>query len=170
MIRQCNPNELETIFEIINDAAFAYYGVIPKDCWKDPYMSMVELQHEIEDGVQFWGFEVNGELTGVMGIQLKQDVTLIRHAYVRTTHRNQGIGGQLLNYLYRQVSGPVLIGTWADASWAIKFYQKHGFALVPTTDIPKMLRRYWSASERQFEVSVVLADKRWLDLQEGVAI
>jgi len=95
MIRQCDYRNFETIFEIINDAARAYKGAIPPDCWKEPYMSKKELQREMDEGIVFWGYEEDGELLGVMGIQDIQDVTLIRHAYVRTIKRNQGIGGRL---------------------------------------------------------------------------
>ena len=129
-IRTCSDNDFETIFEIVNDAASAYKGVIPTDCWKEPYMPREELRHEINAGVKFWGYEDNGNLIGVMGIQDVQDVTLIRHAYVRTTHRNQGIGGKLLAFLRTQTDKPILIGTWTDAVWAIRFYEKHGFRLV----------------------------------------
>ncbi|MGE5893508.1 MAG: N-acetyltransferase family protein, partial [bacterium] len=130
MIRQCTDNDFEATLEIINDAARAYKGVIPSDRWNDPYMPEEYLRHEIESGVAFWGYEENGELIGVMGIQDVQDVTLIRHAYVRTAMRNQGIGGKLLFHLRQMTTRPLLIGTWADATWAIRFYEKHGFRLV----------------------------------------
>jgi N-acetylglutamate synthase-like GNAT family acetyltransferase len=132
VIRRCNENDFQAIWQIINDGAQAYKGVIPPDRWKDPYMSREELRHEIREGVEFSGFEEDGELTGVMGIQLVKDVTLIRHAYVRTRRQKAGIGAQLLAHLRSLTSGPVLIGTWADASWAIRFYEKHGFQLVDT--------------------------------------
>ncbi len=163
MIRQCDNTEFEMIYEIINDAAQAYKGVIPADCWKEPYMSEDELRHEMDEGVVFWGYEEDGELVGVMGIQQVQDVTLIRHAYVRTAKRNQGIGGILLSYLREQTTRPILIGTWADAVWAIRFYEKHGFRLVSSEEKDRLLRKYWSIPERQIETSVVLADQKWFD-------
>ena len=147
------------IYEIINDAAQAYNGVIPPDCWKEPYMSKDELRYEMDAGVAFWGYEEDGRLVGVMGIQHVQDVTLIRHAYVRTGQQHRGIGGQLLSYLRNQTVYPVLVGTWADAIWAIRFYEKHGFRLVSSEEKDRLLRKYWSIRERQIETSVVLADQ-----------
>jgi len=160
-IRQCNSGDFEAIYEIINDAAQAYMGVIPADCWKEPYMTRAYLHHEIESSVIFWGCEDSGELVGIMGIQDVQDVTLIRHAYVRTIGRNQGIGGRLLSHLLGLAERPVLIGTWADAAWAISFYEKHGFHLVDTCEKNRLLKRYWSIPERQIETSVVLAQRTW---------
>ena len=118
MIRPCGPRDFELIFAIINDGARAYKGIIPADCWTQPYMSREKLKHEIDDGVVFWGFQSSGILIGVMGIQKVRDVTLIRHAYVRTASQKQGIGAQLLSHLKRLANGPVLIGTWAEAAWA----------------------------------------------------
>jgi len=161
MIRKCQDNEIDTIFSVINDAAQAYQGVIPSDCWKEPYMPEEELQHEIDHGVVFWGYEKDGQLIGVMGIQHVQDVTLIRHAYVRTSHQNQGVGGRLLSTLRQQTTRPTLVGTWADAAWAIRFYEKHGFQLVSSEEKDRLLRKYWSISERQVETSVVLVDETW---------
>jgi len=161
MIRQCDASEVEPIYSIINDAAEAYRGVIPGDRWKEPYMSKDELQHEIDQGVVFWGYEQDGELVGVMGIQHLQDVTLIRHAYVRTAKQNQGIGEKLLSSLRQQTTRPLLVGTWADALWAIRFYENHGFQLVSWEEKERLLRKYWSIPERQVETSVVLADQRW---------
>ena len=159
VIRLCVDSDFETIYEIINDAAQAYKGVIPAGRWKEPYMPKDELWHEIEDGVQFWGYEEDGELVGVMGIQHVQDVTLIRHAYVRTTRRNQGIGGKLLAHLRKQTECPILIGTWADATWAVRFYEKYGFRLVTEEEKNRLLKKYWSIPERQVETSVVLAEQ-----------
>lgn len=161
MIRQCDETDFEAIYEIINDAAEAYRGVIPDDVLSDPYMSREELDREIADGVVFWGYEDDGELAGVMGIQHVEDVTLIRHSYVRSVKRNQGIGGLLLSHLRGLTQGPVLVGTWADASWAVRFYERHGFRLVSPAEKDRLLRRYWSVPERQIETSVVLADDRW---------
>jgi N-acetylglutamate synthase-like GNAT family acetyltransferase len=169
MIRQCDDGEFETIYEIINDAAQAYRGVISVDRWKEPYMSKDELRHEMDEGVIFWGYEEDGELIGVTGIQHVQDVTLIRHAYVRTVKRNQGIGGKLLSHLRKQTTRPILIGTWADAVWAIRFYEKHGFRLVSSEEKERLLRKYWSVPERQIETSVVLADQNWFDARQREA-
>lgn len=124
-------------------------------------MSRDELRREIDDGVVFWGYEEDGELVGIMGIQHVQDVTLIRHAYVRTEKRNKGIGSKLLFHLRRLTDRPALVGTWEDAVWAIRFYEKHGFRLVSPEEKDRLLRKYWSIPERQIETSVVLADKRW---------
>ena len=161
MLRRCDDRDFDAIWEIINDGAQAYKGIIPADRWTEPYMSREKLQHEIDDGVEFWGDESAGSLTGVMGIQHVQDVTLIRHAYVRTASRNLGIGGKLLSHLRTVTSRPVLIGTWAAAAWAIAFYEKHGFRVVDPDEKNRLLRKYWSIPERQVETSVVLADSAW---------
>ena len=163
MIRQCSVDEFENIFSIINDSAEAYKGVIPEDCWKEPYMSKDELRHEIAEGILFHGYEENGELVGVMGVQHVQGVTLIRHSYIRTAKRNQGIGWKLLSSLCKQANRPILIGTWADAVWAIRFYEKHSFGLVSSEEKDRLLKKYWSVRERQIETSVVLADQKWFD-------
>jgi GNAT superfamily N-acetyltransferase len=163
MIRKCADSEFEMILEIVNDAAQAYKGVIPEDCWHEPYMSWEELKHEIGDGVCFWGFEDEGELIGVMGIQDKGDVTLIRHAYVRSNRRNQGIGTRLLRFLESSAEKPILIGTWVRATWAIAFYEKNGYRLVPEEEKNRLLRRYWTIPERQAVTSVVLANKKWMN-------
>ena len=161
MIRICAPRDFDQIYAIINDGAQAYRGVIPADRWTEPYMSRDKLRHEIADGIAFWGFEAEGALVGVMGLQDVQDVTLIRHAYVRTANRNQGIGGKLLSHLRTITSRPVLIGTWADAVWAIGFYEKHGFRVVDPDEKTVLLKKYWNIPERQVETSVVLADAKW---------
>lgn len=163
MIRKCNDRDFETIYSIINDGAKAYKGVIPEDRWKEPYMPRQELQHEIDEGVVFWGYEADGELIGVAGIQHVQDVTLIRHAYVRTARQSQGIGGKLLSELRRKTANPILIGTWADARGAIRFYERHDFQLVPTKEKNRLLKKYWSVPDRQVETSVVLADAKWFE-------
>ena len=164
MIRPCDNSDFESIYSIINDAAQAYKGVMPEDHRKEPYMSKGELKHQIDEGVIFWGYEEDGELIGVMGIQNIQDVTLIRHAYVRTVSQNQGVGEKLLSELRGQTNRPILIGTWAHAVWAIRFYEKHGFRLVSPEKKNRLLKRYWSIPERQIETSVVLADQKWFDL------
>jgi N-acetylglutamate synthase-like GNAT family acetyltransferase len=164
MIRPCNTSDFETMYSIINDAAEAYHGVIPEDCWHVPYMSKDELSHEIDQGVVFWGYEEEGRLIGIMGIQDVKDVTLIRHAYVRTAKQNQAIGGKLLSELCRKLTRPTLVGTWADAVWAIRFYEKHGFQVVTPQEKTQLLKTYWSIPDRQIDTSVVLADQRWFNL------
>jgi N-acetylglutamate synthase-like GNAT family acetyltransferase len=165
MIRRCEERDFELIWAIINDGAQAYKGNIPADRWTEPYMSREKLRHEIDEGVVFWGYEETGELIGVMGIQQVQDVTLIRHAYVRTSSQKRGIGAQLLAHLRERASGPVLIGTWADAAWAIRFYERHGFELVGSQEKNRLLKKYWSIPERQAETSVVLAETARREIQ-----
>ena len=161
MIRRCDDRDFESIWAIINDGSQAYKGIIPVDRWTEPYMSQEKLRHEIDDGVVFWGYEDDGELAGVMGIQPVQDVTLIRHAYVRTSSQKQGIGARLLSHLREMADGPVLIGTWADAVWAIRFYERYGFEIVGPEEKNRLLKKYWTVPERQIETSVVLADSKW---------
>jgi GNAT superfamily N-acetyltransferase len=156
-IRPCRDDEREAIHAIVNDAAEAYRGVIPADRWHDPYMSLEELDHELATGVRFWGYEADGELLGVMGIQRVEDVELIRHAYVTPASQGRGVGGALLEHLMRSATLPVLVGTWAAATWAIRFYERHGFALTSTEEKTRLLERYWSIPDRQIETSVVLA-------------
>ena len=161
MIRVCIDNDFEAILQIINDASEAYRGIIPVDRWHEPYMPREELRAEVSAGVAFLGYEKDGELAGVMGTQNVQDVTLIRHSYVRTAQRGQGIGGELLDQIMDQAAKPVLIGTWADAVWAVRFYGNHGFKVVSTQEKETLLRKYWNVPDRQIETSVVLADQRW---------
>jgi N-acetylglutamate synthase-like GNAT family acetyltransferase len=161
MIRRCEDRDFELIWAIINDGAQAYKGIIPADRWTEPYMSREKLSHEIEDGVLFWGCEEDGALTGVMGIQQLQDVALIRHAYVRTGSQKRGIGGRLLSHLLQLAECPVLVGTWADALWAIRFYENHGFQPVTPEEKDRLLKKYWTVPQRQIETSVVLADSSW---------
>ncbi len=163
MIRRCEAEEFDEIYDVINEAAAIYKGVIPSDRWKEPYMSEKELRHEIEDGVVFWGYYEKDKLVGVMGIQPVQDVTLIRHAYVRRAKQNQGIGEKLLSRLRKEATRPILIGTWATALWAIRFYEKHRFRLVSPEEKDRLLRKYWSIPERQISTSLVLADEKWFE-------
>ena len=158
MIRLCTSQNFGSILEIINDGAQTYRGVIPEDCWREQYMPETELAHEIAAGVVFWGYEQAGKLVGVMGIQPVKNVTLIRHAYVRSEYQGRGTGSRLLAHLRSQTNGPVLIGAWADARWAIKFYERHGFRLVDPATKEELLRAYWTVSDRQIETSVVLVD------------
>lgn len=160
MIRPCHPEDFDQVYAIINDGAKAYQGIIPADRLLHPYMSRDELQHEIAAGVTFSAYEDSGQLVGVMGIQPVQDVTLIRHAYVRTTHQKHGIGAQLLSHLRAQATTPILIGTWAAAVWAIRFYERHGFHLVGPEEKNRLLKKYWTVPDRQIETSVVLSDSR----------
>jgi len=166
MIRKCSKNESNTIFEIINNAAQKYNGVIPDDCWNELYMSFEELENEIKDGIVFWGLEHENQLAGVMGIQDKGDVVLIRHAYVLTQVQKMGTGTMLLHHLEGMTKKPILIGTWASASWAISFYEKNGYTLVTEEEKNQLLRKYWSISERQVETSVVLANQTWCKAQQ----
>lgn len=161
MIRRCGEADVPAMFAIINDAAQAYRGVIPADRWHEPYMPEAELRAEIAAGVVFWGAEREGRLVGVMGLQDVLDVALIRHAYVATAVRGEGIGGALLRHLVDQTDRPLLVGTWAAATWAIRFYERHGFALTSPAEKERLLRRYWSIPDRQIETSVVLVDERW---------
>lgn len=161
MIRKCIETDLKTIVNIINDAAQAYKGVIPDDRWHEPYMPFEELRHEIDEGVIFWCLEQDGRLIGVMGVQDRGDVTLIRHAYVSTQAQKKGIGTRLLKHLESTIKGPILIGTWAKASWAIAFYKRNGYTLLSDEEKNHLLGKYWSIPGRQVETSVVLASEKW---------
>jgi GNAT superfamily N-acetyltransferase len=156
MIRPCRADERDAILAIVNAAAEAYRGVIPADRWHEPYMSRAELDAEIAAGVAFWGYEEGGALTGVMGIQPVRDVVLIRHAYVAPAGQGRGVGGALLEHLAATMPGPLLVGTWAAAEWAIRFYAGHGFTPVAPERVAELLRAYWDIPERQIETSVVL--------------
>ncbi len=161
MVRRCEDRDFEEIWSVIDDGAKAYKGVIPSDRWNEPYMPREELRLQMDEGVAFWGHEVDGGLAAVMGIQRVQDVTLIRHAYVRSAYQKQGIGALLLTQLLAITDTSVLIGTWAAAVWAVRFYEKHGFRPVSPSEKDRLLKRYWKIPERQIETSVVLADERW---------
>jgi GNAT superfamily N-acetyltransferase len=161
MISPTTPADFEAMYLVINDAARAYEGHIPADRYHEPYMPREELKHEIEAGVFFWGYREGDVLVGVMGIQDVKDVTLMRHAYVRTARRGAGIGSALLTHLMGRTSRPTLVGTWAAAGWAVRFYERHGFALVTPGQKDRLLARYWDIPARQVETSVVLADARW---------
>ena len=162
-LRESQHADLSAICAVINEAAQAYRGVIPIDRWHEPYMPMAELEREIERGVVFWIAEENGELVGVMGIQDKGAVALVRHAYVRPTTQRKGVGTTLLRHVEILAGKPVLIGTWADATWAIEFYRRNGYRVVSDIQKERLLRTYWSIPERQIETSVVLADSRWTE-------
>jgi GNAT superfamily N-acetyltransferase len=156
-IRLCRDDERAAILAVINAAAAVYRGVIPADRWHDPYMSAEELDGEIAAGVRFWGYEDDGALVGVMGIQPMSDVDLIRHAYVAPARQGRGIGGELLERLVPSTGRQVLVGTWAAAEWAIRFYCRHGFQQVSAERKSALLRTYWTIPDRQIETSVVLA-------------
>jgi GNAT superfamily N-acetyltransferase len=155
-IRLCRENEQAAIAEIINAAAEKYHGVIPADCFHDPYMSREELAAEIAHGIVFWGYEEQGALAGVMGLQSVRGQPLIRHAYVPPALQGKGIGSALLEFLIARCSGPILVGTWADATWAIRFYERHGFVMTGRDETVRLLHAFWTVSERQIETSVVL--------------
>jgi GNAT superfamily N-acetyltransferase len=168
-IRKIRVPDLNSALSIINDAAQAYRDVIPADRWHEPYMPREELEGEIANGVIFWIAEEGGLLSGVMGIQDKGAVALVRHAYVAPSAQRNGVGTMLLRQVASLAEKPLLVGTWANASWAIDFYLRNGFALVPKTDKDSLLRKYWSIPERQVETSVVLADGRWMDARQQTA-
>jgi N-acetylglutamate synthase-like GNAT family acetyltransferase len=169
LVREMSESDLAAVLAIVNQAAQAYRGAIPADRWREPYMPADELAAEIADGVTFWIAEDAGQPIGVMGIQDKGDVALIRHAYVRPATQRKGIGSMLLERLTRLSTKPFLIGTWAAATWAIDFYRRNGFAVVSHEDKEALLRRYWSIPARQVETSVVLADRRWIDGRTATA-
>ena len=156
-VRPCRDDERAAILAIVNDAAEAYRGVIPADRWHEPYMPADELDSELAAGVVFWGYEENGELLGIMGIQRVRDVDLVRHAYVSPARQRAGIGGALVERLAGSARRRMLVGTWADAEWAIRFYERHGFELLSREEGAELLRRYWTIPERQIQTSVVLA-------------
>jgi N-acetylglutamate synthase-like GNAT family acetyltransferase len=165
-IRKSVESDFAAILAIINDGAEAYRGVIPADRWHDPYMPAEELEKQISDGVVFWVAEQEGRPVGVMGIQDKGDVALVRHAYVASTAQRQGVGTKLLRHVEGLTDKPILIGTWASASWAIDFYRRSGFTVVPDRVKDRLLRTYWSIPARQVDTSVVLADRRWMEAAE----
>jgi len=163
VIRACEESDFEALLALINAAAEAYRGIIPPDRWKEPYMPAEELAEEIAAGVQFQVFEEAAVLKGVMGVQDVKDVTLIRHAYVDPAAQRQGVGAALLASCRAAAERPLLIGTWAAADWAIRFYEKYGFEQTSPADKDLLLRAYWTIPERQIETSVVLADGRWFE-------
>jgi GNAT superfamily N-acetyltransferase len=157
-IRPCRDDERGAILAIVNAAAEAYHGVIPADRWHEPYMSSDELDTEIAAGVAFWGYEADGTLVGIMGIQPVGDVELIRHAYVSPGSQRHGVGSALLEHLVHGSTRRTLVGTWAAADWAVDFYRRHGFELVAPQRTAALLRIYWTIPDRQIETSVVLAN------------
>jgi N-acetylglutamate synthase-like GNAT family acetyltransferase len=166
LIRKSIEADLATTLAIINDAAQAYRGVIPADRWHEPYMPMDELLSEIRAGVVFWVAEDEGRLAGVMGMQDKGEVALVRHAYIAPTVQRKGVGTKLLRHVQGLTDKPILIGTWAAAVWAIDFYRRNGFSVVSHAEKERLLRTYWSIPARQVETSLVLADRRWTEQQQ----
>jgi GNAT superfamily N-acetyltransferase len=158
LIRRVRRDETSTILAIVNDAAQKYHGAIPADCWHDPYMTAAALETELAQGVIFTGYEVDGELVGVMGLQPVANVRLIRHAYVVSRHQGRGVGGALIRHLCGQTSSKFLVGTWAAAIWATAFYERHGFRFVSDDAKGLLLDTYWNIPARQASVSVVLAN------------
>ena len=156
-VRRSTPADVPAIFAIVNDAAQVYRGVIPADRWHEPYMPMEELAA----GVAFWVYTENSQVAGEMGMQDKGEVALVRHAYTASTAQRKGVGSELLRHIERLTAKPILIGTWADAKWAIAFYQRNGYTVVSHADKEQLLRKYWSIPVRQIDTSVVLADRRW---------
>jgi N-acetylglutamate synthase-like GNAT family acetyltransferase len=167
VVRMSGEPDFPAMLAIINDAARAYRGVIPADRWHEPYMSAEQLAREIADGVVFWVAEQEGRVVGVMGIQDKGEVALVRHAYVAPTAQRGGVGTRLLRHVEGLVDQPILIGTWAAASWAIDFYRRNGYMVVPTVQKDRLLQTYWSIPARQVETSVVLANGRWIEHQSS---
>jgi N-acetylglutamate synthase-like GNAT family acetyltransferase len=170
LIRKSVETDFRAILAIVNDAARVYRGVIPADRWREPYMSANELEREIAEGVVFWVAEQEGGVLGVMGIQDKGDVALVRHAYVAPTTQRTGVGTRLLRHVEGLVNKPILIGTWAAASWAIEFYRRNGFNLVASSAKDRLLQTYWSIPARQIETSVVLANGRWMEVEPQASV
>jgi GNAT superfamily N-acetyltransferase len=164
-IRKSEQADFAAMLAIVNEAAVAYRGVIPADRWHEPYMPAAELAQEIAHGVLFWVAEAAGRILGVMGIQDKGEVALVRHAYVAPAAQKKGVGTLLLRHVEGLADKPVLIGTWAAASWAIEFYRRNGYSVVSDAQKDALLRKYWSIPARQIETSVVLADRRWVAAQ-----
>lgn len=166
-LRSARPDDLPVMAGIVDRAAQAYRGVIPPDCWHEPYMPESELRQEVADGIEFWLAEAGGMPVGMMGIQDRGEVALVRHAYVLPGQQRAGIGTGLLHHVEALTGKPILIGTWAAATWAIAFYRRNGYTVVTDAEKDSLLRRFWSIPERQIETSVVLADRRWMALGTG---
>jgi GNAT superfamily N-acetyltransferase len=167
LIRAMRESDLVAAMTIINNAARAYRGVIPADRWHEPYMPQDELEQELADGVVFWVADEDGALLGVMGAQDKGEVALVRHAYIAPTVQRKGVGTTLLRHIESLASKPILIGTWADASWAIEFYRRNGYTVVSNEQKDRLLRKYWAIPVRQIDTSVVLVDGRWMEAQRS---
>ena len=157
MIRECKKTDISKILHIINEASLKYKGVIPDDCWNEPYMSEEELINEFNDGVCMYGYQYNNTLVGVIGVQEVKDVILIRHAYTLSSHQGKGVGSALLEYLLKKNKNcRLLVGTWKNATWAIQFYKKFKFILHAKEETTLLLKKYWNIPTKQIENSVVL--------------
>ena len=157
MIKECTKKNISDILHVINDASLKYKGIIPNDCWNEPYMSKQKLTNEFSNGVRMFGYNKDNTLVGVMGIQELKDVTLIRHAYTLTNYQEMGIGKSLLQHLFKlNKSSYLLVGTWQNATWAIQFYEKFGFIRHSKKQTTQLLKKYWEISSKQIENSVVL--------------
>ena len=157
MITECTKKNISNILYVINDASLKYKGIIPNDCWHEPYMTKQKLISEFANGVRMFGYNKDSNLVGVMGIQELKDVTLIRHAYILTQYQGLGIGKSLLQHLFKiKTSSCLLVGTWRDATWAIQFYEKFGFIRHTKKQTAQLLKKYWEISSKQIENSVVL--------------
>ena len=157
MIKEYKQNNTSEIINIINNASLKYKGIIPNDCWKEPYMSEQELLNEFSDRVRMYGYHQNNKLIGVIGVQKVKDVILIRHAYTLSTYQNRGAGSALIEYLLKKnQDSRLLVGTWKDATWAIQFYQKFGFIIHTKEETTLLLKKYWKIPTKQIENSIVL--------------
>ena len=157
MIDEYKKADTSKILYIINDASLKYKGIIPDDCWHDPYMSEQELINEFSDGIRMFGYHHNDKLIGTIGIQEVKDVILIRHAYILTSHQGKGTGSALLEYLLKEnQNSRLLVGTWLNATWAIQFYEKFGFILRTKEQSTLLLKKYWKIPSKQIKNSVVL--------------
>ena len=157
MITECTKKNISNILYVINDASLKYKGIIPNDCWHEPYMTKQKLISEFANGVRMFGYNKDSNLVGVMGIQELKNVTLIRHAYILTQYQGLGIGKSLLQHLFKiKTSSCLLVGTWRDATWAIQFYEKFGFLLHTKKQTAQLLKKYWNLPSKQIENSVVL--------------
>ena len=157
MISEYTKSDISKILHVINDASLRYQGIIPNDCWHQPYMSEQELIDEFSDGVRMFGYNQDNKLIGVIGFQEKKDVTLIRHAYTLTSYQGKGTGSALLEYLLKKnKNSRLLVGTWRNSTWAIRFYKKFGFILHSKKQTTLLLKKYWQISSKQIQNSVVL--------------
>ena len=157
MISEYKKTDTSKILHIINEASLKYKGVIPDNCWNEPYMSEQELIGEFNDGVRMYGYHHNNILIGVIGVQEVEDVILIRHAYTLSSHQGKGVGSALLEYLLKKnKNSRLLVGTWKNATWAIQFYKKFDFIIHTKEETTLLLKKYWNIPTKQIENSVVL--------------
>ena len=157
MIIEYKKNDTSKILNIINDASLRYKGIIPENCWHEPYMSEQELIDEFNNKIHMFGYHKNNKLIGVIGVQEVKDVILIRHAYTLTAYQGKGTGSALLKYLLKKnQNSRILVGTWRHATWAVRFYEKFGFVLHAKEQSALLLKKYWKIPSKQIENSVVL--------------